>query len=170
MKDIPYHKRNNELILKFFKSKGIGFIHGTSQDYAKHAALILYNKLAITIPNYLGEYIGIKGEHSNLQLFRKLGYDRKKGDILNLEEYKKKLNLYFDSLRKIRKFELLIMQQQFELETLELLTMQQRSELEKLELKLEEPKLKITKKTFTRSLNFLKLKLSKLKISFRKYK
>ena len=158
MKDIPYHKRNNELILKFFKSKGIGFIHGTSQDYAKHAALILYNKLAITIPNYLGEYIGIKGEHSNLQLFKKLGYDRKKGDILNLEEYKKKLNLYsdFDLLRKIRKFELLIMQQQFELETLELSIIQQQSELEKLELKLEEPKLKITKKTFTRSLKFLK--------------
>ena len=56
------------------------------------------------------------------KFFRKLGYDRKKGDILNLEEYKKKLNLYsdFDLLRKIRKFELLIMQQQFELEKFKL--------------------------------------------------
>ena len=78
MTDIPYHKRNNELILEFFKSKGIGFIHGTSQDYAKHAALIFFDKLALTIPNYLGEYIGIDGEHSNPQLFKQLGYHKKK--------------------------------------------------------------------------------------------
>ena len=154
MKNIPYYKRKNELILKFFKSRGIGFIHGTSQDYAKHAALIFYDKLAITIPNYLGEYIGIDGEHSNLQLFRKLGYDIKKGEIFDIEDYKKKLNLHFnfDLLKKIRKFELLIMKQQ--------------SELEKLELKLKESKLKKTELIFTKSLRYLKSKLSKLKIHF----
>ena len=151
IKNTPYHKRNNVLILEFFNSKGIPFIHGTSQDYAKHAALIYYDKLAITIPNYLGEYIGIKGEHTNLQLFRKLGYDRKKLDIFNLEEYKKKLNLYsdFDSLKKIRKFELLIMNLQYQIE------------LSELKLK----KSNYTLKSFLKY--FIKSKLSKFKNLFK---
>ena len=146
MRNTPYHKRDNELILEFFNSKGLPFINGTSQDYAKHAALILFNKLAITIPKYLGEYIGIKGEHSNLQIFKKLGYQKKKGDIFNIEEYKNKLNLYldFDSLRKIRKFELLIMQLQSKLEE-------------------SEKKLKESKNMFQSALIFFKTKLSKLK-------
>ena len=146
MGNTPYHKRNNELIIEFFNSKGLSFINGTSQDYAKHAALILYDKLAITIPKYLGEYIGIKGEHSNLQIFKKLGYKKKKGDIFNNDDYKNRLNLYFgfDSLRKIRKFELLIMQLQSKLEE-------------------SEKKLKESKNMFHSSLIFFKMKLSKLK-------
>ena len=51
---------------RIFNSKGLSFINGTSQDYAKHAALILYDKLAI-IPKYLGEYIGIK---ESIQIFK----------------------------------------------------------------------------------------------------
>ena len=152
MENTPYHKRNNELILEFFNSKGLSFINGTSQDYAKHAALILYNKLAITIPKYLGEYIGIKGEHSNLQIFKKLGYQQKKGDIFNIEEYKHKLNFYFgfDSLRKIRKFELLIMQLQSKLEE-------------------SEKKLKASKNMFYSALIYSKTKVSKLKNILKSY-
>ena len=48
--------------------------------------------------------------------------------------------------------------------------MQQQFELEKLELNLKESKSKKIKKIFTRPFKVLKSKLSKLKISFSKYK
>ena len=45
MKDLKYQHRDNKKIIEYFHSCGANFIPGTSQDYAKHAALWLFGKM-----------------------------------------------------------------------------------------------------------------------------
>jgi hypothetical protein len=68
-----YHRRSGREIKQHFIDHGVGFVVGTSQDFAKHAAW-LFNRCALTIPLRLANYIGMDGLHANPALFRELGY------------------------------------------------------------------------------------------------
>jgi hypothetical protein len=69
-----YHRRDGRVIKQLFIDHGVGFVVGTGQDYAKHAALWLFDRCALTIPVRLASYIGVDGLHSNPVLFNQLGY------------------------------------------------------------------------------------------------
>ena len=69
-----YQNRDHKTIIEYFHSCGATFISGTSQDYAKHAALWLFEKCALTTSFRLSRYIGQEGQHSDPALFQALGY------------------------------------------------------------------------------------------------
>jgi hypothetical protein len=76
MRRVRYRERDDATIRALHADRGLPFIHGTSQDYAKHAALLRHQRLAITVPLRLGRYIGRRGEHANDSVFEQLGYHR----------------------------------------------------------------------------------------------
>ena len=105
-----YQNRDHKTIIEYFHACGATFISGTSQDYAKHAALWLFEKCALTTSFRLSRYIGQEGQHSDPALFQALGYGD--GDLqdFNAETFKAMLPKTPDltSLKAIRLLELQI--------------------------------------------------------------
>jgi hypothetical protein len=83
-----YQDRDHKKIIEYFHSCGAPFIPGTSQDYAKHAALWLFGKCALTTSLRLARYIGQQGQHCDPAVFHALGYGD--GDLqdFNAETFK----------------------------------------------------------------------------------
>lgn len=93
-----YWKRDHQEILNYHASKGNAWIPGSSQDYAKHAAMLYHGRIAVTLPYQLGRYIGERGEHSSPRVYKSLGYNNfamAESEIC-LGELASKLPLSFD--------------------------------------------------------------------------
>ena len=69
-----YQDRDHQKIREYFRSGGATFIAGTSQDYAKHAALWLFGRCAVTTSLRLARYVGQEGQHCDPAIFHALGY------------------------------------------------------------------------------------------------
>jgi hypothetical protein len=110
MRGIRYRERDEATITALYASMGLPFIHGTSQDYAKHAALLHHERLAVTVPLRLGRYIGRRGEHANDSVFERLGYHRLGEQPLDPRWYSQALAAPLDPalLRWSRLLELLL--------------------------------------------------------------
>jgi hypothetical protein len=110
MRGVRYRERNDDAICAFHASRGLPCIHGTSQDYAKHAALLLHGRLAVTVPYRLGHYIGRRGEHSTDAGFERLGYHRLHEQRFDPHLYRQALAVPLDAplLRWARLLELLL--------------------------------------------------------------
>ena len=93
MRNKSYWERDNILLKRFFHENNIKNIRSYSQDYAKKAAMVKFNKIGITVPRvYLGKYIGVYGEHSNKDIYERLQYDKINELVFNEKEYKNFLN------------------------------------------------------------------------------
>lgn len=108
MDSTKYYNRNHNLIRKYFYNQGLSFIPGTSQDYAKHAALWAFGKCAVTISIQLSKYIGREGEHSDEANFVRLGYNNSEIASFDRKLYKELLPAQMDYtlLKALRLMEL----------------------------------------------------------------
>jgi hypothetical protein len=104
-----YHRRNPNEVQQYCMDQGTDLIVNASQDFAKHAALLLSEKCAVTVSKRLAKYIGVVGTNADAATFRALGYEG--GDIERFEpvEYKALLDSGYslNELRALRLIELL---------------------------------------------------------------
>ena len=103
-----YYSRDQKSIREYFCDHGLRFIHGTSQDYAKHAALWAFGKCAVTISILLSKYIGREGEHMDEAAFEWLGYNKSDIATFDARLYKRLLPdcVDYTSLKALRLLEL----------------------------------------------------------------
>ncbi|QPN62661.1 hypothetical protein [Synechococcus sp. CBW1004] len=110
MRGVRYSQRDHSAILALHAAQGLGFVLGSSQDYAKHVALLQLQRLAVTVPQRLGRYIGRIGEHSTEASFERLAYARTLEDRFNPETYGQALQAPLEAalLRWSRLLELMV--------------------------------------------------------------
>ena len=91
MRGVRYGQRDHAAIRALFAARGLGFLLGSSQDYAKHAVLLQHRRLAVTVPQPLGRYIGRVGEHSDAACFERLGYGQLAEARFDVQAYRQAL-------------------------------------------------------------------------------
>ncbi|MBI5114319.1 MAG: glycosyltransferase [Rhodovulum sp.] len=86
-----YHERHDHDIRFLFARHGVTVVHGTSQDYAKHVALLSTGRFAVTLPVRLATYVGQVGQHTTVGAFAALGYADAPAHPFDPDDYRARL-------------------------------------------------------------------------------
>lgn len=103
--DMPYHQRNDILIIDWLTRKGFKPL-ASSQDHIKACALTAMNRVRMSTFVNLGRYIGAHGEHFTPEQFKQMGfgcdvlYDRSLSNMKKLRQsdYQRILDESIDNL------------------------------------------------------------------------